>query len=71
MTREAARVNPLIGRLAAGEVVVGVWTAALAAPRIARVIATCGVDFVVADVEHDVYDFHAMQRFPCRSTISR
>lgn len=63
MSSEAPRANPLIGRLAAGEVVIGVWTGAWSAPRITRVIATSGVDFIVADVEHDLYDFNAMQRF--------
>src|ERR1700684_2564500 len=57
------RVNPLISRLEAGGVAVGVWTAAYGAARIAKVIATSGADFIVADLEHDLLDYGAVQRF--------
>lgn len=59
----AARINPLIARFEAGKAAVGVWTGALAAPRIARVLATSDVDFIVADVEHDILDFPSLHRF--------
>jgi len=59
----AARVNPLIAAFEAGRPVIGVWTGALAAPRIAKVLATSDVDFIVADVEHDLMDFPALHRF--------
>jgi 2-keto-3-deoxy-L-rhamnonate aldolase RhmA len=60
---ETQRANPLIARLAAGRPALGVWTAASAAPRIAKVLATSGADFIVADVEHDVYDFASLRTF--------
>lgn len=55
--------NPLISLLEAGKPVIGVWTGALSAPRIAKVHATSDLDFIVADVEHDIYDFNALHRF--------
>jgi len=57
------RANRLIPLLEAGKPVVGVWTGALAAPRIAKVLATSDADYIVADVEHDIYDFNALHRF--------
>jgi len=60
---EQERANPLIARLAAGRPALGVWTAATGAPRIAKVLATSGADFIVADVEHDVYDFPSLRTF--------
>lgn len=57
------RLNPLIARLEAGQPAVGVWTAAYSAPRVAKVIATSGADFIVADIEHDVLDPGMLQRF--------
>ena len=57
------RANRLIALLEAGKPAVGVWTAALAAPRISKVIATSDADYIVADVEHDIYDFPTLHRF--------
>ena len=57
------RANRLIGLLEAGKPAVGVWTGALSAPRMAKVLATSDADFIVADVEHDIYDFSALHRF--------
>jgi 4-hydroxy-2-oxoheptanedioate aldolase len=57
------RVNPLITRLAAGGPALGVWTGATGAPRMARVLATADVDFIVADVEHEMMDFPTLRRF--------
>jgi 2-keto-3-deoxy-L-rhamnonate aldolase RhmA len=57
------RLNPLIGMLEAGGVAVGAWTSGWSSPRIAKVVATAGADFIVADMEHDVYDLAMMQRF--------
>jgi len=53
----------LVALLAAGKPAIGVWTGALAAPRIAKVLATSDADFIVADVEHDIYDFQALHTF--------
>jgi len=58
-----ARVNRLIAILETGAPAVGVWTGATAAPRISKVLATSDVDFIVADVEHEVYDFPTLRRF--------
>jgi 2-keto-3-deoxy-L-rhamnonate aldolase RhmA len=55
--------NNLVSLLAAGKPAIGVWTGALSAPRIAKVLATSDVDFIVADVEHDIYDFPTLHRF--------
>jgi 2-keto-3-deoxy-L-rhamnonate aldolase RhmA len=57
------RANRLIALLEAGKPAIGVWTGALAAPRITKVLATSDADFIVADVEHDIYDFNALHRF--------
>ncbi len=59
----AERANPLIALFEAGKPAIGVWTGALSATRITRVLATSDVDFIVADVEHDVQDFPALHRF--------
>jgi 2-keto-3-deoxy-L-rhamnonate aldolase RhmA len=57
------RVNRLISILESGAPAIGVWTGATAAPRIAKVLATSDVDFIVADVEHEVYDFPTLRSF--------
>ncbi len=59
----APRANPLIALFEAGKPAIGVWTGALAAPRIAKVLATSDADFIVADVEHDILDFPSLHRF--------
>ena len=55
--------NNLVSLLAAGKPVVGVWTGATGAPRIAKVLGTSDADFIVADIEHEIYDFPALHRF--------
>ena len=57
------RVNRLISILESGKPAIGVWTGALSAPRIAKVLAISDADFIVADVEHDIYDFGMLHRF--------
>lgn len=57
------RINRLISILESGAPAVGVWTGATAAPRISKVLATSDVDFIVADVEHEVYDFPTLRGF--------
>lgn len=57
------RINRLISILETGKPAIGVWTGALSAPRIAKVLATSDADFIVADVEHDIYDFGMLHRF--------
>ena len=63
VTEAQPRVNRLISILETGAPAVGVWTGATAAPRISKVLATSDVDFIVADVEHEVYDFPTLRRF--------
>ena len=58
-----ARANRLISLLEAGQPAIGVWTGAIAAPRIAKVLATSDADFIVADIEHEVYDFPTLRQF--------
>ena len=55
--------NHVISLLAAGKPAVGIWTGAIPATRIAKVLATSDADFIVADLEHDIYDFQALHRF--------
>lgn len=62
-TRAEARVNRLIDLLESGKPAIGIWTGATGASRIARTLATSDVDFIVADVEHEVYDFPTLRRF--------
>jgi 2-keto-3-deoxy-L-rhamnonate aldolase RhmA len=57
------RANRLIALLEAGKPAIGVWTGAIAAPRVAKVLATSDADFIVADIEHEVYDFPTLRRF--------
>ncbi|WP_162894806.1 aldolase/citrate lyase family protein [Rhizobium terrae] len=57
------RLNPLMARLESGQAAVGIWTAAYSTPRIAKVVARSGADFIVADIEHDLLDHSALQRF--------
>jgi len=57
------RANRLIALLEAKKPAIGVWTGAIAAPRIAKVLATSDVDFIVADIEHDILDFNVLHRF--------
>lgn len=53
----------VITLLAAGKPAIGVWTGAIPATRIAKVLATSDADFIVADLEHDIYDFRALHTF--------
>jgi 2-keto-3-deoxy-L-rhamnonate aldolase RhmA len=62
-TAAQERANRLISLLEAGRPAIGVWTAATAAPRITKVLATSDVDYIVADIEHEVYDFPALRSF--------
>jgi 4-hydroxy-2-oxoheptanedioate aldolase len=57
------RQNNVVALLAAGKPAIGVWSGAIPATRIAKVLATSDADFIVADLEHDIYDFQALHRF--------
>lgn len=55
--------NNLVSILASGQPAIGLYTGALAAPRVAKILATSDLDFVIADIEHGIYDFPALQTF--------
>jgi 4-hydroxy-2-oxoheptanedioate aldolase len=57
------RQSNVVALLAAGKPAIGVWSGAIPATRIAKVLATSDADFIVADLEHDIYDFQALHRF--------
>lgn len=57
------RTNLLISKLENGEPVIGVLAGAMAAPRIAKVLGTSDVDFILVDLEHEVYDYAMLRHF--------
>jgi 2-keto-3-deoxy-L-rhamnonate aldolase RhmA len=57
------RSNRLIAKLETGKPVFGVLAGAIAAPRIAKVLGTSDLDFILADLEHEVHDFGALRQF--------
>lgn len=57
------RCNRLIAKLETGEPVIGVLAGAMAAPRIAKVLGTSDLDFILADLEHEVHDFGTLRHF--------
>lgn len=57
------RSNRLIAKLETGKLVIGVLAGAIAAPRIAKVLGTSGLDFILADLEHEVHDFETLRQF--------
>jgi 4-hydroxy-2-oxoheptanedioate aldolase len=62
----ADHANPLINLLAAGKPAIGVWTNIDASARATSILATSDADFLVADMEHDIYDFSTLQTFLLR-----
>lgn len=57
------RANQLIAKLETGKPVIGILAGAIAAPRIAKVLGTSDLDFILADLEHEVYDFEKLRHF--------
>lgn len=57
------RCNRLIAKLENGKPVIGVLAGAMAAPRIAKVLGTSDLDFILADLEHEVHDFGTLRHF--------
>lgn len=57
------RVNRLIAKLETGKPVFGILAGTIAAPRIAKVLGTSDLDFILADLEHEVHDFGALRHF--------
>jgi 4-hydroxy-2-oxoheptanedioate aldolase len=57
------RMNSLISILESGRPAIGIRTGALTSPRIVKTLATSDVDFIVVDIEHEIYDFGMLHRF--------
>jgi 2-keto-3-deoxy-L-rhamnonate aldolase RhmA len=57
------RSNQLIAKLETGKPVIGVLAGSIAAPRIAKVLGTSDLDFILADLEHEVLDFGVLRHF--------
>lgn len=57
------RANRLIAKLETGKPVIGILAGAIAAPRIAKVLGTSDIDFILADLEHEVHDFGTLRHF--------
>jgi 2-keto-3-deoxy-L-rhamnonate aldolase RhmA len=57
------RANRLIAKLEKGRTVFGVLGGSIAAPRIAKVLGTSDLDFILADLEHEVLDFGDLRHF--------
>lgn len=57
------RANRLIAKLETGKPVIGILAGAIAAPRIAKVLGTSDIDFILADLEHEVHDFGTLRQF--------
>ncbi len=55
--------NNLIQMLTAGKPAIGIWSGTTPATRATRVLATSDADFIVADIEHEIYDFPTLHRF--------
>jgi 2-keto-3-deoxy-L-rhamnonate aldolase RhmA len=55
--------NSLIQMLAAGKPAIGIWSGTTPSTRATRVLATSDADFIVADIEHEIYDFPTLHRF--------
>lgn len=55
--------NNLIQMLVAGKPAIGIWSGTTPSTRATRVLATSDADFIVADIEHEVYDFPTLHRF--------
>jgi len=57
------RANRLIAKLESGKIVFGILGGAMAAPRIAKVLGTSDLDFILADLEHEVRDYRELRHF--------
>lgn len=57
------RSNRLIAKLETGKPVIGILAGAIAAPRIAKVLGTSDLDFILADLEHEVHNFGTLRQF--------
>lgn len=53
--------NPIKVKLAAGEPVMGIWSI-ISSSTVVEILAMSGLDFVILDMEHGVYDVEALER---------
>jgi 2-keto-3-deoxy-L-rhamnonate aldolase RhmA len=52
--------NPVKALLKAGKPVVGTWLTLCAHPRMAKIFAACGFDFIIIDMEHTDFDMQTV-----------
>ena len=52
-------VNSLKAKIAAGEAVLGVWSI-IPSPVVVEIFALGGIDFVILDMEHGIFDVTAL-----------
>ncbi|NRR32678.1 hypothetical protein HSX11_21140 [Oxalobacteraceae bacterium] len=53
--------NPIKAKLAAGQPVMGIWSI-ISSPVVVEIFALAGLDFVILDMEHGIYDVEALDR---------
>jgi 4-hydroxy-2-oxoheptanedioate aldolase len=58
----AERVNRLIELFEAGKPAIGMYVGARA-PNMARVMGTSGLDFIIIDMEHGIYDYREVHQY--------
>jgi 4-hydroxy-2-oxoheptanedioate aldolase len=58
----AERANRLISIFESGKAAIGMYIGARA-PNMARVVGTSGLDFIIVDMEHDVYDYGEVHQY--------
>jgi 4-hydroxy-2-oxoheptanedioate aldolase len=58
----AERANRLIGLFEAGKPAIGMYVGARA-PNMARVMGTSGLDFIIIDMEHGIYDYREVHQY--------
>lgn len=56
-----ATSNPIKAKLAAGQPVMGIWSI-ISSPVVVEIFALAGLDFVILDMEHGIYDVEALDR---------
>lgn len=53
--------NPIKAKLAAGQAVMGIWSI-ISSSTVVEILAMAGLDFIILDMEHGVYDVEALER---------
>ncbi len=52
--------NPVIALFAQGKAAIGTWITLCPHPRVAKIIAACGYDFVIIEMEHTDFDLQTV-----------